>query len=109
MIENIGLWPGKDNRIMNKTELVEVVSSKAEITKAEALKVVTITLDAIIDGIVSDGKVILPGFGSFETRQRSARSGRNPRTGEAIKIQATKAPAFKPGKNMKDAVARKKR
>ena len=94
---------------MNKTELVEVVSSKAEITKAEALKVVTATLDGIIEGLVSDGKVILPGFGSFETRQRSARSGRNPRTGETIKIKATKAPSFKPGKCMKDAVAKKKK
>ena len=93
---------------MNKTELVEVVSSKAEITKAEANKVVTITLDAIVNGIVSDGKVILPGFGTFETRQRSARAGRNPRTGEVIKIKATKAPAFKPGKGMKDAITKKK-
>ena len=93
---------------MNKTELVEVVSSKAEITKAEAQKVVTVTLDAIIEGLVSDGKVILPGFGSFETRQRTARTGRNPRTGEKIKIKATKAPAFKAGKGMKDAVAKKK-
>ncbi|MBQ9252708.1 MAG: HU family DNA-binding protein [Clostridia bacterium] len=92
---------------MNKTELIEVVSSKAEITKAEAQKVVNTTLDAIIDGIVADGKVILPGFGSFETRQRTARVGRNPRTGEQIKIKATKAPAFKPGKGMKDAVAKK--
>ena len=57
---------------MNKTELVEVVSSKAEISKAEAQKVVTATLNAIIDGVVSDGKVILPGFGTFETRKRSA-------------------------------------
>ncbi|MBQ9211314.1 MAG: HU family DNA-binding protein [Clostridia bacterium] len=92
---------------MNKTELIEVVSSKAEITKAEAQKVVNTTLDAIIDGIVADGKVILPGFGSFETRQRTARVGRNPRTGEQIKIKATKAPAFKPGKGMKDAVTKK--
>ena len=93
---------------MNKTELVEVVSSKAEVTKVEAQKVVTATLNAIIEGLVSDGKVILPGFGSFETRQRTARTGRNPRTGEKIKIKATKAPAFKPGKGMKDAVANKK-
>ena len=64
---------------------------------------------AIVGGIVSDGKVILPGFGTFETRQRSARSGRNPRTGETIKIKATKAPAFKPGKGMKEAVAKKKK
>ena len=94
---------------MNKTELVEVVSSKAEITKVEAQKVVTATLDAIVEGLVADGKVILPGFGSFETRQRTARTGRNPRTGEKIKIKATKAPAFKPGKGMKDAVAAKKK
>ena len=83
---------------MNKTELVEVVSKNAAISKAEAQKVVTATLDAIVAGVVSDGKVILPGFGTFETRQRSARNGRNPRT-----------PAFKPGKGMKDAVAKKKK
>ena len=92
---------------MNKTELVEVLSSKAEISKAQAQKIVTATLDAIVAGVVSDGKVILPGFGTFETRKRAARSGRNPRTGEVIKIKATKAPAFKPGKGMKDAVAKK--
>ena len=94
---------------MNKTELVEVVASKAEITKVEAQKVVTATLDAIVGGIVKDGKVILPGFGTFETCARSARTGRNPRTGEKIKIAATKAPAFKAGKGMKDAVAKKKK
>ena len=66
---------------MNKTELVEVVSKEAEITKVEAQKVVTITLDSIVKGLVADGKVILPGFGTFETRARSARTGRNPRTG----------------------------
>ena len=89
---------------MNKTELVEVVSSKAGVTKTEAQKVVTATLEAIVQGVVADGKVILPGFGTFETRQRSARNGRNPRTGEVIKIKATKAPAFKPGKALKDKV-----
>ena len=94
---------------MNKTELVEVVSSKAGVTKTEAQKVVPATLDAIVQGVVADGKVILPGFGTFETRQRSARNGRNPRTGEVIKIKATKAPAFKAGKGMKDAVAKKKK
>ena len=94
---------------MNKTELVEVVSSKAEISKAQAQKIVTATLDAIVAGVVSDGKVILPGFGTFETRKRAARSGRNPRTGETIKIKATKAPAFKAGEGMKEAVAKKKK
>ena len=92
---------------MNKTELIEVVSSKAEITKAEAGRVVNAVFDGIIDGLKSDGKVILPGFGSFEIRNRTARVGRNPRTGEKIKIDASRAPAFKPGKTMKESVAKK--
>ena len=94
---------GKEN-IMNKTELIEVVSSKAEITKAEAGRVVNAVFDAVIDGLKGDGKVVLPGFGTFEVRKRTARVGRNPRTGEQIKIKASKAPAFKPGKGMKDAI-----
>ena len=93
---------------MNKTELVEVVSSKAEITKAEAQKVANAVLDGIVEGLKKDGKVVLPGFGSFEVRARTARVGRNPRTGEKIKIKASKVPAFKAGKGMKDAVAKKK-
>ena len=93
---------------MNRTELIEVISSKAEITKAEAGKVLGATLDAIIEGLAADGKVSLVGFGAFEVRARSARTGRNPRTGEKIKIAATKVPAFKPGKEMKAAVAKKK-
>jgi DNA-binding protein HU-beta len=96
---------------MNKTELVEVVSSKAGISKMEALKVVNATFDGINSGLKSDGKVVLPGFGTFEVRTRSARVGRNPRTGEQIKIKASKVPAFKPGKGMKDnlVVASKKK
>ena len=93
---------------MNKQELVEKVSSKAEITKAEAAKVVGATLDAIGEGLVADGKVVLVGFGTFEIRTRTAREGRNPRTGDKIKIAATKVPAFKPGKDMKEAVNVKK-
>ena len=89
---------------MNKTELVEVISSKAEITKAEAGKVLGAALDGIIEGLAKDGKVTLVGFGTFEVRTRSARTGRNPRTGEKIKIAASKAPAFKPGKALKDKV-----
>ena len=99
--------PGKEHTSMNKTELVEVVSSKAEVTKVEAQKVVTATLEAIIEGLSSEGKVILPGFGSFEVRNKTAREGRNPRTGEPVKIAAKRAPAFKPGKAMKDAVEKK--
>ena len=93
---------------MNKTELVEVVASKAEVTKAESLKVVSAVLDGIIAGLKGDGKVVLPGFGTFEVRTRTARVGRNPRTGEQIKIKASKVPAFKPGKGMKEAIAKKK-
>ena len=93
---------------MNKQELVEKVASKAEITKAEAAKAVNATLESITEGLVADGKVVLVGFGSFEVRARSAREGRNPRTGDKIKIAATKVPAFKPGKDMKEAVNVKK-
>lgn len=92
---------------MNKRELIETVSSKAEITKKEADSVVNATLDAIIEGLVKEGKVIIPGFGSFEVRSKTAREARNPRTGEKIKIAAKKAPAFKPGKAMKNAVEKK--
>ena len=92
---------------MNKRELIETVSSNAQITKKEADAVVNATLDAIIDGLAKEGKVIIPGFGSFEVRNKTAREGRNPRTGEKVKIAAKRTPAFKPGKAMKDAVEKK--
>ncbi len=89
---------------MNKKELIETVYSKAELTKKEAETVVNATLDAIIEGLAKEGKVVIPGFGSFEVRTKTAREGRNPRTGEKIKIAAKRTPAFKPGKAMKEAV-----
>ncbi|MBQ4227978.1 MAG: HU family DNA-binding protein [Clostridia bacterium] len=92
---------------MTKTELIEIVSARAELTKAEAHAAVNATLDAIIEGIVKEGKVILPGFGTFETRTRSARTAINLQTKQPIKVPAKKAPAFKPGKAMKDAVEKK--
>ena len=92
---------------MNKRELIETVASNAQITKKEADAVVNATLDAIIDGLAKEGKVIIPGFGSFEVRNKTAREGHNPRTGEKVKIAAKRAPAFKPGKAMKDAVEKK--
>ena len=92
---------------MTKRELIETVSSKAEITKKEADIVVNATLDAIIEGLVSEGKVIIPGFGSFEVRNKTAREARNPRTGEKMRIAAKRVPSFKPGKAMKDAVEKK--
>ena len=63
-------------------------------------------LDAINEGLAAEGKVILPGFGSFEVRNRTAHGGRNPRTGEQFKIDAARVPAFKPGKAMKDVVSK---
>ena len=92
---------------MTKKELIDSIASKAEVTKKEAERIVNITLDTIIESLTKEGKVILPGFGSFEVHTRTARQGRNPRTGEAVNIAAKRAPAFKPGKGMKDAVAKK--
>ena len=93
---------------MNKTELVKKVAEKAGLTNTEALKVVNATFDAINEGLVADKKVVLVGFGTFEVRERAARTGTNPRTGEKMKIKASKAPAFKPGKAMKELVNVKK-
>ena len=89
---------------MNKKELIETVYANVEMTKKEAEAAVNATLDAIIEGLAKEGKVIIPGFGSFEVRTKTAREGCNPRTGEKIKIAAHRTPAFKPGKAMKDAV-----
>lgn len=98
----------KGSKKMNKMELIEAVSSKAGITKSEAQKIVGAAFDAIAEGLAADGKVTLVGFGTFEVRSRDARTGRNPRTGETIKIQASRTPAFKPGKDLKEAVSQKK-
>ena len=92
---------------MNKRELIEAVASNAQITKKEADAAVNAALDAIIDGLAKEGKVVIPGFGSFEVRNKNAREGRNPRTGEKVMIAAKRAPAFTPGKAMKDAVEKK--
>ncbi|MBQ1893295.1 MAG: HU family DNA-binding protein [Clostridia bacterium] len=94
---------------MTKLELVDVVAKKAEITKVEAKKVVDAVLVSINEGLAADGKVALPGFGTFEVRKRAARTGRNPQTGETIKIKAAKVPAFKPSKAMKELVNKPKR
>ena len=89
---------------MNKRELIDTVAANAEITKKEADAVVNATLDAIIEGLAKEGKVVLPGFGSFEVRNKTAREGRNPRTGKSMKIKASKAPKFKAGKKLKEEV-----
>ena len=89
---------------MNKTELIEVVAQKADLSKKAADAAVNAVIEAIEDALVAGEKVQLIGFGTFETRERGARTGKNPRTGETVTIAACKAPAFKAGKALKDAV-----
>ena len=91
---------------MNKAELVAAVAEKAALSKKDSEKAVNAAFDAISDELVKGGKVQLVGFGSFETKERSARVGRNPRTKEEIEIPASRVPAFKAGKALKDAVAK---
>ncbi len=89
---------------MNKTDLIDAVASDAEVTKAEAARAVDAVIDAITKALKKGEAVTLVGFGTFQVRKRAARTGRNPKTGETIKIKASKNPAFKAGKALKDAV-----
>jgi DNA-binding protein HU-beta len=89
---------------MNKTELIDAVSSSADLSKAEATRAVDAVVDSITETLRKGDSVTLVGFGTFEVRERAARSGRNPQTGETIQIKASRAPAFKAGKAFKDAV-----
>ena len=89
---------------MNKTELVNEVAEKSGLTKKDAAKAVESVFEAIEGALAKGDKVTLIGFGNFEVRERAARKGRNPQTGKEIEIAASKVPAFKPGKALKDAV-----
>ncbi|QDX93773.1 HU family DNA-binding protein [Brevibacterium sp. JNUCC-42] len=89
---------------MNKTELIAKVAETSELTKKDATKAVDAVLDAISDALKDGDKVQLIGFGNFEVRERAARKGRNPQTGEEIEIASSKIPAFKPGKQLKDSI-----
>ncbi|MGG1664514.1 HU family DNA-binding protein [Brevibacillus sp. NRS-1366] len=89
---------------MNKTELINAVAEKTEMTKKDATKAVDAVLDAITDTLKQGHPVRLIGFGNYEVRERAARKGRNPQTGEEIEIAATKVPAFKPSKQLKETV-----
>jgi DNA-binding protein HU-beta len=89
---------------MNKTELVAKVAEATELTKKDAAKAVDAVLDAIAGALKAGEKVQLIGFGNFEVRERAARKGRNPQTGKEIQISASKVPAFKPGKQLKDSI-----
>lgn len=89
---------------MNKSELIDAVAAAADIPKTGAASAVDAVLSSITGALKAGDSVTLIGFGTFEVRQRAARTGRNPRTGEAMQIKASKAPAFKAGKALKDAV-----
>jgi DNA-binding protein HU-beta len=89
---------------MNKSELIEHIATQADISKAAAAR----ALDAVVGGVKStlkkSGSVTIVGFGTFAVTKRAARTGRNPRTGTAIKIKAAKVPKFRPGKALRDAL-----
>lgn len=89
---------------MNKNELVASVAEKAGLTKKDAEKAVGAIFESIQQALVEGDKVQVIGFGTFEVKERPARAGRNPRTNETIQIPASKNPAFKAGKALKDAV-----
>jgi DNA-binding protein HU-beta len=89
---------------MNKSELINKVAETSELSKKDATKAVDAVFDAISEALQGGDKVQLVGFGNFEVRERSARKGRNPQTGDEIEIPASKIPAFKPGKALKDGI-----
>ncbi len=89
---------------MNKTELINAVAAKAEISKKDAEKALAAVLGSIEDALKAGDKVQLIGFGTFEIKERAARTGHNPKTGESIEIAAAKVPSFKAGAALKNAV-----
>ena len=91
---------------MNKTELIAAAAESAGLTKKDTERVLNAAIDAITAALVKGEKVQISGFGSFETKDREARMGRNPHTKEAIEIPATRVPGFKASKALKDAVAK---
>ena len=91
---------------MNKTELVSAMAEKADVTNKDAEKVLGAFIDVVGDALKKGDKIQLVGFGTFETRERAAREGKNPQTGEKIKIAACTVPAFKAGKALKDLIAK---
>ena len=91
---------------MNKTELISAVSESAGLTKKDTERVLNALVDTVTAALVKGDKVQISGFGTFEVKEREARIGRNPHTREAVEIPATKVPAFKPSKALKDTVAK---
>ncbi len=91
---------------MNKTELIAEVSKKTGLSKKDAERAVAAVVETVTETLTAGGKVQLVGFGSFETKDRGPRTGRNPRTRELIEIPASRVPVFKAGKALKDQVAK---
>ena len=89
---------------MTKAELVEQVSSQADLTKKDAEVIVQTVLDSITESLQRGEKIELRGFGSFRIRSRSSRQGRNPKTGSGVSVPAKKVPYFKPGKELKELI-----
>jgi DNA-binding protein HU-beta len=89
---------------VNKTELVDAIAASADLPKAAAGRALDAMIEAITDALKKDEQVVLVGFGTFAVKERAARTGRNPQTGETIQIAAAKIPGFKAGKALKDAV-----
>ena len=89
---------------MNKTELIAEIAAKAELSKKDAEKALNAFVESVTEGLKKGEQVVLVGFGSFETKKRAARKGKNPQTGAIIDIPAATVPSFKVGKGLKDAV-----
>ena len=89
---------------MNKTELIAAIADQAELSKKDSEKALKAFIDVVTEELKKEHKVQVVGFGTFEVSERSAREGRNPQTGETMKIAACKAPKFKAGKALKDAI-----
>lgn len=89
---------------MTKAELVEFIAENADLTKADASRALEAVMEGITEGLKKEGKVTLVGFGVFSAKQREARVGRNPQTGEEVKIAARVVPGFKAGSKLKDAL-----
>lgn len=89
---------------MNKSELIDRIADQADISKSQAERALTAATEQITNELAGGGTVSLVGFGTFQVKARAARTGRNPQTGEALELPATKAPSFKAGKALKEAV-----
>lgn len=89
---------------MNKSELIDAIALSADLSKAAAGRALDAALESIAESLREGSQINLVGFGTFQVKDRAARAGRNPQTGETIQIKASRVPGFKPGKSLKDAV-----